>query len=120
MDRLPAGHPGLTAAAGMGISPSSRHVVLPFNRSKDRGAFRGENLTVLKNLFLDTNEVSFDSYSLVFCVNTLPPKPWPVTVAGVPPYFTTDPDDIGPNAPFIKRTSSSSIHVAQGRGCSLP
>jgi hypothetical protein len=55
--------------------------------------------------------VSFDGYFLVFCLKVLPPEPWPLTVAGVPSYFTTDRNDDGPTPP-IKRSSKSNIRIS--------
>ncbi|KAJ5097827.1 hypothetical protein N7532_004828 [Penicillium argentinense] len=38
-------------------------------------------------------------------------KPWPITIAGVQPYFTIDPNDEGPFPP-IKRSSKSPLSVS--------
>jgi len=64
-----------------------------------------ENMEVLFCLFPDILAVSFDRFFLVFEFVSLPQEPWPKTIAGVQPYFTTDPNDIGPLSPFIKRPS---------------
>lgn len=55
--------------------------------------------------------VNFGGYFLVFCLKTLPPKPWPVTIAGVPSYLTTDPNDGGPSPP-IKRASKTILRIS--------
>ncbi|EEH02641.1 conserved hypothetical protein [Histoplasma capsulatum G186AR] len=89
--------------------PLSRHIVLPFNLRQNRDF--GENSKLLFQLFPETKAVSFDGYFLVFWLGTLPPKPWPTTIAGVQPYFTTDPNDEGPTPP-IKRKSKSRLRVA--------
>jgi hypothetical protein len=39
------------------------------------------------------------------------PQPWPITVAGIRPYFTIDPNDDGPMPP-VKRTSKSRMRIA--------
>ncbi|PYI26357.1 hypothetical protein BP00DRAFT_440065 [Aspergillus indologenus CBS 114.80] len=84
----------------------SRHVVLPFNLRLNRKALDKKAWEHLWNLFPDTKAVSFDGYFLVFTLGSLPEKPWPITIAGVQPHFTTDPDDDGPIPP-IKRASKS-------------
>lgn len=60
------------------------------------------------HLFPRTKRLLFDGYFLVFL--PLPPKPWPRTIAGVQPYFTTDPNDDGP-MPSMKRMSKSRLFV---------
>lgn len=52
-----------------------------------------------------------DGYFLVFLFEVLPPKPWPVIIAGVQPYFTVDPNDNGPLAAPIKRSSRSLCRI---------
>lgn len=89
--------------------PPSRHIILPFNLRQNR--VFGKNSELLSRLFPDTKAVWFDGYFLVFWLGTLPPKPWPVTIAGVQPYFTIDPNDDGPIPP-IKCTSKSRLRVS--------
>ncbi|KKK19667.1 hypothetical protein P175DRAFT_0490682 [Aspergillus ochraceoroseus IBT 24754] len=89
--------------------PPSRHLILPFNLRHNR--VFAENSELLFRLFPDTKGVWFDGYFLVFWLGTLPPKPWPITIAGVQPYFTTDPNDDGPSPP-IKRSSKSRLRVS--------
>ncbi|KAJ5788974.1 uncharacterized protein N7518_005985 [Penicillium psychrosexuale] len=89
------------------IQPS-RHVVLPFNLREKRTFHRDS--AQLMQLFPDTKRILFDSYFLVFLLGSLPPKPWPLTIAGVQPYFTTDPNDEGP-MPSMKRISKSRLFV---------
>lgn len=52
--------------------------------------------------------VTFDGYLLIFCLKSLPPRPWTRTVAGVAVYLTTDENNDGPSPP-IKRTAISLI-----------
>ncbi|KAE8421589.1 hypothetical protein BDV36DRAFT_304697 [Aspergillus pseudocaelatus] len=92
----------------------SRHVVLPFNLRHNRHALRGKAWEQLFNLFPDTISVSSDGYFLVFHLGSLPPKPWPITIAGVQPYFTTDLNDDGPIPP-IKRASKTVLRVSAER-----
>ncbi|KGO63607.1 hypothetical protein PITC_049890 [Penicillium italicum] len=88
--------------------PPSRHMVLPFNL-REKGTFH-RNSAQLMQLFTDTKSIRFDGYFLVFLLGSLPPKPWPLTIAGVQPYFTTDPNDDGP-LPSTKRMGKSRIFV---------
>ncbi|KAJ6190478.1 hypothetical protein N7519_000499 [Penicillium mononematosum] len=62
------------------------------------------------HLFPDTKAVLFDGYVLVFLLGSMPPKPWPLTIAGIQPYFTTDPDDDGP-LPSMKRMNKLRLFV---------
>ncbi|CAG7949342.1 unnamed protein product [Penicillium nalgiovense] len=86
--------------------PPSRHVILPFNLREKRTFY--SNSAQLMHLFPRTKRLLFDGYFLVFL--PLPPKPWPRTIAGVQPYFTTDPNDDGP-MPSMKRMSKSRLFV---------
>lgn len=105
-------HPESPESSTSGIQiPPSRHIILPFNLRQNRTAFHGANSELLYRLFPDTKSVSFDGYFLVFWLSALPPKPWPVTIAGVQPYFTIDPNDDGPTPP-IKRASKSILRVS--------
>ncbi|EAW17146.1 uncharacterized protein NFIA_005080 [Aspergillus fischeri NRRL 181] len=82
----------------------SRHIIFPFNLRQNRKALDKKAWEHLWNLFPDTKAVWFDGYFLVFTLGSLPEKPWPITIAGVQPYFTTDLNDDGPIPP-IKRAS---------------
>lgn len=55
--------------------------------------------------------MSSDGYFLVFHFGSLPPKPWPITIAGIQPYFTTDLNDDGPIPP-IKRASKTILRIS--------
>jgi hypothetical protein len=89
---------------------------MPFDLAKDKKGFSNPNLNILLNLFPHVISVSFDGYSLVFLFSILPPKPWPKTIAGVSPYFTTDSNDNGPLSPFINRQSKQpKLHVYSER-----
>lgn len=93
-------------------STHPRHVILSFNLRNNREAFsKDENTEVLYCLFPGVKCLSFDGHFLLFCLKELPPKPWPITVAGVPPYLTTDMDDDGP-LPSIKRPAKSNIRLS--------
>ncbi|KAJ5941163.1 hypothetical protein N7516_001331 [Penicillium verrucosum] len=88
--------------------PPSRHVVLPFNLREKRTFHHDSDQ--LMQLFPGTKKILFDGYFLVFLLDSLPPKPWPLTIAGVRPYFTTDPNDEGP-MPSMKRMSKSRLFI---------
>jgi hypothetical protein len=64
------------------------------------------------HLFPDAKVVLFDGYFLVFLLSSLPPKPWLLTIAGIQPYFTTDPDADGP-LPSMKCMNKSRLFVAE-------
>lgn len=87
--------------------PSAKHIVLPFDLHKNpKGFFERKNIDLLKQLFPSTLRVDFDEWVLVFVLETLPPKPWPLKVANVPCYLTTDPTDNGPTVPLVHRSRS--------------
>ncbi|CAG7952191.1 unnamed protein product [Penicillium nalgiovense] len=88
--------------------PPSRHIILPFNLREKRTFHR--NSDHLMRLFPDTKAVLFDGYFLAFLLGSLPPKPWPLTIAGIQPYFTTDPDNDGP-LPSMKRMNKLRLFV---------
>jgi hypothetical protein len=56
----------------------------PWGPPADRG------FTDLLNLFSTTFVVEIRSPFLIIRVHTLPPKPWPLTIGGLPVRFTTD------------------------------
>ncbi|KAJ5372663.1 hypothetical protein N7517_004669 [Penicillium concentricum] len=98
------GHPELPESPELSLTipiPPSRHIILPFNLRHD-GSFN-QNSELLS--------LSFDGFFLRFWLSTLPPKPWPLTIAGVQPYFTTDPIDDG-SMPPIKRMSKSHLRIS--------
>ncbi|KAJ5459294.1 hypothetical protein N7530_011238 [Penicillium desertorum] len=85
-------------------------IILPFDLREKR-TFHC-NSTHLMHLFPDAKVVLFDGYFLVFLLSSLLPKPWPLTIAGIQPYFTTDPDADGP-LPSMKRMNKSRLFVAE-------
>lgn len=88
------------------------HLILPFDLRRDPGGFYNPETSRMLFEIFSLDIISFNKRFLRLCMkSTLPPKPWPRTIAGVPAYFTNDPEDEGPSAP-IKRFSSScfSLH----------
>ncbi|OBT62751.1 hypothetical protein VE03_07081 [Pseudogymnoascus sp. 23342-1-I1] len=64
------------------------HVTLPFDLRTDPEAFhKPENIKLLRNLFPGNCGLSMDGMFLIFLQTKMPPKPWPKSVAGLPPYF---------------------------------
>ena len=88
----------------------SQHVILPFDLKHQPAAFwEKSNNDLLQSLFPKTKAVSFDHFFLIFCLEELPPKPWPRIVAGV---LTTDINDQGPLTSLSKRPAKSNIRLA--------
>ncbi|CAG8082757.1 unnamed protein product [Penicillium salamii] len=85
-------------------TPPLRHIIFPFNL-RHNDSFM-EDSEPLSRLYPGTKAVSFDGYFLTLLFDTLPPKPWPVTIAGVQPYFTTDPQfyDSIPLTNYLRRS----------------
>ncbi|WEW61233.1 hypothetical protein PRK78_006723 [Emydomyces testavorans] len=107
------GHPEPTVFGNDYRTTHPQHVILPFNLHEDRGSFsKHENRDLLYQLFPGTKGINFDDYFLIFWVEELPSKPWPLTVAGLPCYITTDRDDDGP-LPSIERPAKSNIRLFQ-------
>ncbi|PKX89461.1 uncharacterized protein P174DRAFT_464582 [Aspergillus novofumigatus IBT 16806] len=104
--QLPHAHPGPEPEPEPKLQKAvadllpSRHIIFPFNLRQNRKALDNKAWEHLWNLFPNTKGVSFDGYFLVFTLGSLPEKPWPVTIAGVQPYFTTDLNDDGPIPPI--------------------
>ena len=68
----------------------NRHVVLPFNlRDPSAKVTFNELSPYLYNIFPDAKEAG-RSAGLFFLLKTLPPKPWPLTVGGLPVKVCTE------------------------------
>ncbi|WEW59176.1 hypothetical protein PRK78_004645 [Emydomyces testavorans] len=93
-----------------------RHIIFPFDIHRDPSEFNAENRKSIYRIFPEIEVLAFDKHFLLLCMRTLPPKPWPRTIAGVPAYFTTDQADEGPIAP-IKRFGSSRIRLHGDLDC---
>jgi len=55
-----------------------------------RGPTNKDQWKETTSLFPTTQEVWINSPFLVICVQTLPPRPWPLTIGGYPLQITTD------------------------------
>jgi hypothetical protein len=75
------------------VVSTSRHILFDFTLIKDgipRCPRTEEEWNVLQNLFPTTYSVSLHGLFLIIRVRRLPPKPWPLSVAGLPFYITTN------------------------------
>ena len=75
------------------VVSTSRHILFDFTLVEDgmpRCPRTEEEWNVLLNLFPTTYSVGLHGLFLIFRVRRLPPKPWPLSVAGLPFYITTD------------------------------
>ncbi|KAI9767362.1 MAG: hypothetical protein M1840_005772 [Geoglossum simile] len=71
----------------------SRHIVFDFSLVEDgqpRPPRTETERVLLSNLFPTQYSVGVYGFFLIVRVRKLPPKPWPLTVAGLPFYITTD------------------------------
>lgn len=65
-----------------------QHLILPFDIRDDEKAFLDpENRRLLYSIFTGTIGVATDGWFVYLQQSALPPKPWPLTVAGLPLYF---------------------------------
>ena len=68
-----------------------RHMILPFDLRTDPDAFyQPENRDILASIFPDNHGLSMDGMFLYFLQKAAPPKPWPRTIAGLPPHFAPE------------------------------
>jgi hypothetical protein len=75
------------------VVSTSRHILFDFTLVKDgipRCPRTEKEWNALLNLFPTTYSVGFHSLFLIIRVRRLPPKPWPLSVAGLPFYITTN------------------------------
>ncbi|KAJ9637061.1 hypothetical protein H2204_004985 [Knufia peltigerae] len=65
-----------------------RHIILPFDlRDEENALDDPKNVDLLFSIFPGTIAVGTDGWFVYIEQSTLPPKPWPLTVAGLPLYF---------------------------------
>ncbi|KAI4134513.1 MAG: hypothetical protein LQ341_006017 [Variospora aurantia] len=72
----------------------SKHIQLPYSLVEDGKALSPPlgDWSLIASLFPNTRGVEVMPPFLTILVPTLPPKPWPLTVGGLPLRFTTDED----------------------------
>lgn len=79
------------------VVATSNRIALSFSLIKNRQYMRPpkDGFTELASLFLTTYAVEVRPPFLLFRVCTIPPKPWPLSVAGLPLRFTTNKFKLG-------------------------
>lgn len=74
----------------------TRHVQMPFTLYRDgrQNEPSLEEMQAIMALFPTCTKLQFCPPFMAIVCSTLPPKPWPVTVAGIPVFFTSEPDQL--------------------------
>ncbi|DAA78211.1 TPA_exp: Uncharacterized protein A8136_4187 [Trichophyton benhamiae CBS 112371] len=80
--------------------PFPRHIIFDFDLRTD-SVFE-EKSFIFYDIIPSTMSVLFDGWFLIFHLASLPPKPWPKRIAGLPCYFTTTEGDLGPSPPIYR------------------
>ncbi|KAJ4688880.1 hypothetical protein HRR80_000248 [Exophiala dermatitidis] len=76
--------------------PPARRLVFTFDLRDSMGAWADpENEELLRSVFPETTGIACDGFFLCLKLRTLPPKPWPLTIAGLPLYLHPDLGEIG-------------------------
>lgn len=94
---------------------TTRHVKLDFTLFKDgrQNTATALQIQAIKELFPTCEKLVFSPPFLVVVCSTLPEKPWPTTVAGLPLFLTNDPEeepmDLGITCSGPKITIDASI-----------
>ncbi|KAI9367319.1 hypothetical protein BJX61DRAFT_316587 [Aspergillus egyptiacus] len=112
---LPHGHPNTchSSPETQPNLPISRQIRFPFDLHNSPAKFFDRaNTKLLLDIFPSAQGVDFDERMLIYHFQTLPPKPWPKKVAGVPCYLTDDEQDLGPFARILRRRSRSRITIS--------
>ena len=105
----PAGEPTETTPN----LPASRQIIFEFDLRKSPSKFfEPSSNRYLLSVFPGAHRVDFDERVLVYYFTTLPPKPWPKQIAGVPCYLTDNEHDLGPSIP-IRRPGRSRITLSE-------
>ncbi|KAI5286642.1 hypothetical protein KEM52_001904 [Ascosphaera acerosa] len=117
---------GYTAAPHQGVTPFQllqthpvRHVLLPFDLHANPSAFNNErNRDLIEQLLPNIVSVRLDDAAgiLVFSMSHMPAHILPQTVAGVPVYFATGADDLGPVPAGVAVSTSTSCDEASHEG----
>ncbi|KAJ6026978.1 hypothetical protein N7460_011795 [Penicillium canescens] len=90
------------------VLPTAREIITSFNLREHPAKFlERENHDILFCAMPNVQRVEFDDRILVYLFTELPPRPWPKMIAGVPCYFTSDPNDRGPLLPIFRRSRSA-------------
>jgi hypothetical protein len=95
---------------------------LPFDLRADRGCLdQAENREMIWNLFPETVGIGADDWFLQLNLKTMPPKPWPKTVGGLPVYFAPESGPSRqhspmPNGRLVGRKNGSIAKDVNGQG----
>lgn len=74
------------------VPPCARHIILPFDLRLDPDAIhKSENRDILGSLFPGNVGVASDGMFVFLYQDPLPPKPWPLTIAGLASYISPGP-----------------------------
>ncbi|OAP54118.1 hypothetical protein AYL99_11653 [Fonsecaea erecta] len=70
--------------------PLARHLIFSFDLRNDKSGWADpKKMPLLRSVVPGTTGISCDGWFIYLLVRTLPPKPWPLTIAGLPLYFHT-------------------------------
>ncbi|KAL2408196.1 hypothetical protein ABEF95_002454 [Exophiala dermatitidis] len=102
--------------------PPARRLVFPFDLRDNMVSWADpENEELLRSVFPGTVGIGSDGWFLYLKLRTLPPKPWPLTIAGLPLYLHPDLGEPGfgpgpiPSARPASRKNGSIAEDQDGR-----
>ena len=95
----------------------ARHVILPFDlRISHAAAFsEKENGILLASIFPGCTGTATDGYFMYYFLKELPPKPWPKTIAGLPPHFSESPEQLNGPMPRARLVGWRGGSIAEDR-----
>ncbi|KAK3363871.1 hypothetical protein B0T25DRAFT_470095 [Lasiosphaeria hispida] len=108
-----------TLAQGPQMLPLARHIILPFDlRDQPDNVFDHDKRELVMSIFPGTTGIACDSIFIILQLHTLPPKPWPLTIGGVPLYLTLQIGSGGPipQGRFVGSRNGSIAKDQKGRG----
>lgn len=98
------------------MPPPARHIILPFDLRRQPGdVFDPEKRDTVRSIFPGTIGISCDGYFVMLQLRTLPPKPWPLTIGGVPLYLTSV-TSLGP-IPRARAVGWRNGSIAEDQNC---
>ncbi|OAP53799.1 hypothetical protein AYL99_11985 [Fonsecaea erecta] len=91
--------------------PLAHHLIFPFDLRNDEGSWADpDKEPLLRSVFPGTTGIGSNGWFILLLLRSLPPKPWPLTIAGLPLYFHTH-DTFGqsplPNGKRVTRKNGS-------------
>ncbi|KAK3934649.1 hypothetical protein QBC46DRAFT_413729 [Diplogelasinospora grovesii] len=105
------------AGTDLQVPPPARHLILPFDPRDEPDAFYDrEKRAMMLHIFPGTTGIATDGWSIHLQLRTLPPKPWPLTIAGLPLYLQLEMGP-GPMPPtrLVSRKNGSIAGDQNGR-----